>query len=162
MAITTTHDPLGGGRPRLIFSLGHDTQTSVAQREFDLLPGITHIGSHADAHLRLSGIDEHHAEIRRDEEDEYVYHHTGFFTRSRVDGRSGSPVILRTGSRIQLGGWTLSYFRDEFADHGRPYGGRLGGSEEGSLQRGQLTPRPRGTSVGGGSQGDELDGGEYF
>jgi hypothetical protein len=34
---------------------------------------------------------------------------------------------LRTGARFTIGEWTLVYARDECADHGRPYGGRLGG-----------------------------------
>ncbi|MBA2561020.1 MAG: hypothetical protein H0V07_14260 [Propionibacteriales bacterium] len=35
--------------------------------------------------------------------------------------------ILRTGCGVDLGRWHLSYFREEYADHGRPYGGRIGG-----------------------------------
>lgn len=31
--------------------------------------------------------------------------------------------VLRTGARIQMGKWCLAYFREEFADHGRPFGG---------------------------------------
>ena len=34
---------------------------------------------------------------------------------------------LRTGSRFTVGPWELVFAREEFADHGRPFGGRLGG-----------------------------------
>jgi len=49
----TTHDPRGGGRPRLIFALGDTAPQHASQREFDLLPGLTVIGSAPDADLRL-------------------------------------------------------------------------------------------------------------
>ena len=48
-------------------------------------------------------------------------------------------TILRTGARIDVGGHSLSFFREEYADHGRPYGGRSGG--EIGYQRRQ-PPRP--------------------
>ena len=47
----------------------------------------------------------------------------------------GSGRILRTGALIALGEWRLAFFREEFADHGRPYGGRVGG--EFAVQRPQ-------------------------
>ena len=37
----TTHDPRGGGRPRLIFALGDTAPERASQREFDLVPGVT-------------------------------------------------------------------------------------------------------------------------
>jgi hypothetical protein len=48
----------------------------------------------------------------------------------------------------------------EFADHGRPYGGRQGG--EFAVQRVQGEPRARGTSASGGSDRNGTDPGEYF
>jgi hypothetical protein len=48
-------------------------------------------------------------------------------------------TILRTGARIDVGGHSLSFFREEHADHGRPYGGRSGG-EIGHQRR--QPPRP--------------------
>ena len=30
-------------------------------------------------------------------------------------------------TRVEVGAWTMTFFREEFADHGRPYGGRVGG-----------------------------------
>jgi hypothetical protein len=160
MEHTTTHDPRGGGHPRLIFSLGDSAQGDAVQREFELLPGVTVIGSGADADLRLDGLDEHHAEVRRDEFDEYIYVALGTSAGSRVDGAPVGSRALHTGDRIELGNWTLSYYREEFADHGRPYGGRSGG--ELSTQRGQDEPRARGTSPGGGSDRTGTDPGEYF
>jgi pSer/pThr/pTyr-binding forkhead associated (FHA) protein len=157
---TTTHDPRGGGHPRLIFALGGDAQANAEQREFELLPGVTIIGSGADADLRLAGLDEHHAEVRRDAADEYIYVDLGTSAGSRVDGQPAGEQTLRTGDRIELGHWTLSFFREEFADHGRPYGGRQGG--EGAIQRTQEEPRARGTSADGGSNRKGADPGEYF
>jgi hypothetical protein len=80
----TTHDP-PGGRPRPIFALGDTAPQQASQREFDLLPGVTVIGSGPDADLRLEGLDARHAEIRRDERDEYVYADLG------SEARPGRP-----------------------------------------------------------------------
>jgi hypothetical protein len=90
----------------------------------------------ADADLRLAGLGEHHAEVRRDEFDEYIYVDLGTSAGSRVDGTTVGSRALHTGDRIELGTWTLS--REEFADHGGPYGGRQGG--EFSLQRTNRAP----------------------
>ena len=134
MKHTTTHDPRGGGHARLILALGGGAQADTVQREFELLPGVTVIGSGAAADLRLTGLGEHHAEVRRDEFDEYIYVDLGTSAGSRVDGKP--------------------------ADHGRPYGGRQGG--EFSVQRTQDEPRARGTSASGGSDRKGTDPGEYF
>jgi hypothetical protein len=75
--VTTTHDPRGGGRPRLIVALGGTAPQHASQREFDLVPGVTVIGSGPQADVRLEGLETHHAEIRRDERDEYVYINLG-------------------------------------------------------------------------------------
>ena len=85
----TTHDPRDGGRPRLIFALGDTAPQHASQREFDLLPGVTVIGSAPDADLRLEGLDAHQAEIRRDERDEYLYVDLGSQAPGRVDGQPG-------------------------------------------------------------------------
>ncbi len=52
-----------------------------------------------------------------------------------------SPQVLRTGARVDVGAHSLAFFREEYADHGRPYGGREGG--EIGHQRSQ-PPRPSG------------------
>lgn len=159
----TTHDVHGGGRPRLIFSLGGQAPGDARQREFDLIPGVTVIGSGDEADLRLPGLAPRHAEIRCDPEDEYVFVDLGSPQGSRVDGSpmSGTDGLpLHTGDRIELGDWTLSYYREEFADHGRPFGGRGGGELE--WHPVQQPPRPRGTSPEGGKEPEGDDPGEYY
>jgi len=135
---TTTHYLAGSGRPRLIFAVQSGTWDGKAPREFDLLPDTTVIGSSGSADLLLPGLDAVHARIVHDDHDEYVLYVTG----SEPD--AGQPVlvdrpspgrILRTGALITLGKWRLAFFREEFADHGRPFGGRAGG--EYAVQRPQ-------------------------
>ncbi len=128
--VTTTHYLPGSGRPRLIFV----------------------IGSSPDADLQLPGLAPFHAEVRHEDDDEYVLYDIeptgGGHAREDgpVGGRPPRGRILRTGARIDLGDWKLAYFREEFADHGRPYGGRLGG--ELSRQRKQ-PPRGGPSPLGG-------------
>lgn len=126
--ITTTHYTPGAGHPRLIFVVGSENWNGQMPREFDLLPGVTTIGSSPTADLQLDGLEPMHAEIRHDANDEYVLHPLG-----EVGGGS-QPIpgerdgqMLRTGARIEMGQWRMGFFREEYADHGRPYGGRLGG-----------------------------------
>jgi hypothetical protein len=142
----TTHDPQGGGGPRLIFALGGEAiasaDGSVTQTEYALAPGRTSIGSAADADLRLPDLAPEHASIVRDEFDEYVLEPESPELPSRVNGQPVSRHSLRTGDRVELGPWTLTYFRDEYADHGRPFGGRQGG--EGAVQQEQ-PPRSEST-----------------
>jgi hypothetical protein len=123
--VTTTHSDFGAGRPRLIFVVGSTNWNGQKPREFTLLPGITTIGSAPSADLQLEGLEPFHAEIRHDDTDEYVLH-----SLAKVEGGSGDNAnvrVLRTGSRIEMGQWRIGYFREEYADHGRPHGGRLGG-----------------------------------
>lgn len=98
------------------------------QREFSLREGsTTRIGSGARADLRLDGLADQHAEIRCEDSDEYVLGDLDAPEGGRVDGRPVERAALHTGDRTELGRWTMSYFRDEHADHGRPFGGRSGG-----------------------------------
>jgi hypothetical protein len=142
--VTTTHYTPGSGRPRLIFVVGSENWNGQMPREFDLLPGTTTIGSSADADLNLPGLKPMHAEIRHDDNDEYRLFAIGDVagsSRPNDDGPSGGTgQILRTGSRLEMGPWRMGYFREEFADHGRPFGGRVGG--ELAFQKPQ-PPRPR-------------------
>ncbi len=131
MAVTTTYDPEGGGRPRLVFALGGSAPEGREPREFDLQPGTTVIGSGLDADLQLDGLEDHHAEVRLKEGDEYVWVDLGSDAGSRVDGQPMGEHGLHTGDRIDVGSYTLTYTRDEFADHGRPDGGREGGEFSG-------------------------------
>lgn len=127
--VTTTHYLPGSGRPRLIFAVGSGDWNGSRPREFDLLPARTVIGSGPDADLRLEGLESHHAEIRHNEDDEYVLYSFAATGGGwpNLPHSSDNARILRTGSRIELGPWRLAYYREEFADHGRPFGGRLGG-----------------------------------
>lgn len=145
--ITTTHHTRGSGRPRLIFVQDSDRWTGQIPREVNLRREIFTIGGDAGADLQLAGLDPLHAEIRHDENDEYILVPHGE-VRGSVN-RTG-PSVLRTGARIQVGQWRLAYFREEFADHGRPFGGRSGG--ELAYQRPQFDPRT-GTTERDGSQG---------
>lgn len=164
--VTTTHDPAGGGRPRLIFSntssarFGHSAGAADGPVEFDLLPGVTTVGSSPDPDLSLAGLDDRHAEIRRDAADEYICVHRGRTGRTTVNGAAVGEKSLHTGDRLEFGDWVMSFFREEFADHGRPYGGRQGG--ELSHQKSQQAPRSRGSSPAGGSDRDRTDPGEYY
>ena len=136
--VQSTHAQPGAGRPRLVFEVDAENWDGEPAREFDLLMTTTSIGSGADADLRLDGLDPMHAEIRHDERDEYVLH---VFGEAELSSELQSPEegapeedgrILRTGSKVQLGEWAMSYYREEFSDHGRPFGGREGG--EGATQ----------------------------
>jgi hypothetical protein len=134
--ITTTHYLPGSGRPRLIFVQNSESWNGQVPREFELVGERITIGSGSDAMLQLVGLDNLHAEVVHTEDDEYVLVPHGVITGS-VNGREES--ILRTGARVQLGEWALAFFREEYADHGRPFGGRNGG--ELSYQRPQRNPR---------------------
>ena len=125
--VTTTHYTPGSGRPRLIFVVGSENWNGQRPREFDLLPTVTRIGSGESADLRLAGLLDTHAEIVHDTNDEYVYYPSGRAGATTSSGRKTDGQILRTGARIELGPWRMAFFREEYADHGRPYGGRAGG-----------------------------------
>ncbi len=142
---TTTHYLPGSGRPRLIFAVQSGTWDGRAPREFNLLPDVTVIGSTGAADLMLPGLNPEHARIVHDERDEYVLYITGSETNAAAPvliDRPSDGRILRTGALITLGEWRLAFFREEFADHGRPYGGRVGG--EFAVQR----PQPERRLIG--------------
>ncbi|MHA7275931.1 FHA domain-containing protein [Arthrobacter sp. HLT1-21] len=145
--VTTTHHTPGSGRARLIFVQDSATWSGQVPREFNLGPVSTTIGSGPDVDLMLPGLDAIHAEVMHNDADEYV-----LIPRGPVSGSVNptGPSVLRTGARIQLGQWCLAYFREEYADHGRPFGGRSGG--ELAYQRPQFDPRT-GRTEGDGSEG---------
>ncbi|HEY5845238.1 MAG TPA: FHA domain-containing protein [Microlunatus sp.] len=145
--VTTTHDPYGGGSPRLFFPPGLNARTGPVTQVFYLRTGATTtIGSDPANNLVLDRVDPQQAEIRRTGQDEYVVVSTGT-NPCRVNGEPIREALLRTGTRIEIGEWTMVYFRAEYADHGRPYGGRVGG--EAGYQR----PQPVPTYVRGGGLG---------
>ena len=137
--VTTTNDPLQGGNPRLILAPGQAVGASVGRDRRSTtywLTPVTTLGSDPGCDIGLPGLEGVHATITHDENDEYVLTSEGPLVR--VHGEPTRRRVLRTGSRLQLGDWVLTYYREEYADHGRPYSGRVGG--ELGRQRRQ-TPR---------------------
>lgn len=123
--VSTTHDPTGGGLPRLYFPPADVAGSRL--KVFHLRPEVR-IGDRDDADLRLAGVAAEQARIYRNEVDEYVIEPLPGGLPVRVHGaRIAGPALLRTGARIEIGPWQMVYFRAEYADHGRPYGGRQGG-----------------------------------
>jgi len=123
----------------LVFSVGRAPVVGVTRRVFYLSKGTSSIGSDPGCDLTLPGLAPRHADIvRRAEDDEYLLMPTADDGSTRVNGEPADGQVLRTGSRIQLGEWTMSYSREEYADHGRPYGGRAGGE----FSRQVPQPRP--------------------
>jgi len=123
---TTTHAQPGGGRPRLVLlpgpHPGRDDQPSTFALGEETL-----IGSGEDCDVRLPGLAERHAQVWRDERDEYVLVRLTEAGDTTVNGAPVDTAVLRTATRIEMGEWTLSFYREEYADHGRPHGGRQGG-----------------------------------
>lgn len=121
---TTTHAEWGAGDPRLLISR-HD-----ARFEHHLTEDLVRIGSATGNELLLTDVDPVHATITHDGQDEYVLtlHGNGEMNANPETSNLGRTAeILRTGARFTVGPWTLVFSREEFADHGRPYGGREGG-----------------------------------
>ncbi|MGJ9412368.1 FHA domain-containing protein [Aeromicrobium sp. CF4.19] len=136
---TTTHDPYGGGHPRLYLADSRVASTGREVGVMHLAPGTTRIGSGEEAEVRLDGMDAVQAVVERTEDDEYVLKAVGRSVHTFMNGRELPTQTLRTGCRIEIGPWRLTYVRDEYADHGRPFSGRVGG--ELGRQRAQNTPR---------------------
>ncbi|WP_148613483.1 FHA domain-containing protein [Nocardioides rubriscoriae] len=120
---TTTHG--GGGAPRLVLEKEH--LWAGERMPIYWLDDETTIGSGPTCDVRLPGLAHLHAVVRHDpDDDEYVVEPRD--GGARVHGAAvGGRVVLRTGARLEVGDHVLAYFREEFADHGRPHGGRLGG-----------------------------------
>lgn len=121
----TTHAEWGAGSPRLLVSReGEDRFV------FDLVEDEVTIGSSPGSSVVLAGTDAVHASIVHDDRDEYVLtlHGAGEMNASTEPDEDGvRREVLRTGARFRIGDWTLVFVRAEFADHGRPFGGREGG-----------------------------------
>jgi len=157
--VTTTHDPRGGGMPRLIFASSPWPQAGEVRRVEYLTKSRTTFGSASDCDVVIEGLEPLHAVIERTDEDEYVLTHLAASGQSTIAGIPAKRSLLRTSSRVSLGATNLTYFREEYADHGRPYGGRLGG--EIGYQRPQATPRPRARDAVGKPRTNR-DPGRYF
>ncbi|MDQ4213818.1 FHA domain-containing protein [Microbacterium capsulatum] len=137
-AASTTHSEWGSGRPRLLITAD---DTHVLQ---EITADVTRIGSSEECDIRLPGISPVHAIIRHDGHDDYDLEmlgpgETSANIRKSAAEEGRTVEVLHTGARFTAGGWRFVFVRDEFADHGRPYGGRLGG--EGAHQQMQ-PPRP--------------------
>ena len=127
--VTTTHDPSGGGNPRLIMAPRPDPRPGDRPAGFRLRDdGHHHRQRRRLRHPCCPGLEPLHAEVRHDDHDEFVLVRRGRPRRRPGQRRRRSTrALLRTASRLQLGEWTMSFYREEYADHGRPYGGRVGG-----------------------------------
>lgn len=123
--VTTTHDPARGGSPRLVLVAQDSYVPGERQPVFWLTDEVTTLGSGLQCDIALPGLARLHARIVHDQQDEYVVR--AFDPDTRVDGARIQEQLLRTGSRLTVGRWTLAYSRDEHADQGRPHGGRVGG-----------------------------------
>ncbi|MFK4789147.1 FHA domain-containing protein [Microbacterium sp. ZW T5_56] len=130
-APTTTHSTWGAGNPHLLVT------DEIERFSFPLDEDEVRIGAATGCQLVLPGIDALHATITHDDRDEYVLvlHGQGEMNANPEAAASdvaGSPAgerseVLRTGARFTAGAWRFVFMRDEFADHGRPFGGRIGG-----------------------------------
>ena len=137
--VSTTHDPDGGGNPRLVVAPRVDGPSGGTRQVFALRRDVTTIGSDPDSDIVLPGLAARHAEVWHDERDEFVLVRLAERELTHVNGAPVDTAVLRTASRVRLGEVTMSFYREEYADHGRPYGGRIGG--ELGHQRPQ-PPRP--------------------
>jgi hypothetical protein len=138
--VTTTHDPAHGGNPRLVMAAPKHPHPEDRPPVFPLHREVTTIGSALGADIVLPGLAPRHAEVHHDELNEFVVVRVSA-APVRVNGSPVDRALLRNATRVELGDWTLSYSREEHADHGRPYGGRLGG--ELGHQRSQPPRAPR-------------------
>ena len=125
--VTTTHAPRGAGHPRLIMAPATHPWPGDRREVFRLRGDVTTIGSDAGCDIRLAGLDPIEAEVRHDAADEFVVVRLGRRGSTRVHGAPVDTALLRDASRLNVGDWAMSFHREEYADHGRPYGGRLGG-----------------------------------
>lgn len=129
---TTTHAQWGAGDPHLRITRGDDRFV------FHITTDAVRIGAADGNELQLTETDPVHATIVHDDRDEYVLtmHGKGEMNASP---QVAEPVAgersetLRTGARFTAGPWTLVFGREEFADHGRPFGGRQGGEFDDQL-----------------------------
>jgi hypothetical protein len=139
---TTTHAEWGAGAPRLLVSREGDDRSV-----FPLTEDEATIGSAEGNSLVLPGTDSVHATIVHDDRDEYVLtlHGTGEMNANpEPDHDDTRSEVLRTGARFTLGDWTLVFSREEYADHGRPFGGREGGELSDQLPQPERPDYPAG------------------
>lgn len=125
--VAGTHDPARAGSPRLVLVpdlAGPETRRTIYSLAGDCGDSFL-IGSAEDCHIRLPGLAPHHCVVVHDDDDEFVAE--ALDGEVRVHGARVQQGLLRTGTRLELGEHCLAFAREEYADHGRPYGGRIGG-----------------------------------
>ncbi len=123
--VTTTHATYGSGDPRLILAPRENPWPGDAQPVFRLRRDVVTIGSAEDSGVCLPGLSPGHAEVHHDADDEFWI--VDLCGDTRVNGERVGRQLLRTASRVEVGEWTMTFYREEYADHGRPHGGRVGG-----------------------------------
>ncbi|MCY7396951.1 MAG: FHA domain-containing protein [Nocardioides sp.] len=121
--ITTTHDPARGGGPRLVL-VRSAVWPGERQPVFWLVDQVV-IGSDPGCDVVLPRLAPRHAVVTHDADDEFVV--AAVQGVVRVHGAPVDRSVLRTGARLELGEHQLVFTREEYADHGRPHGGRIGG-----------------------------------
>ncbi|HEX2893857.1 MAG TPA: hypothetical protein VHO29_07625 [Marmoricola sp.] len=125
--VTTTHDPRRGGHPRLVLAVNQQQRPEDGRVVFPLRSDRTTFGSDRSCDVQLAALAPLQATVVHDDEDELVLVDESGAGSTRVNGLPVWRKILRTGDRVELGEWTFAYWRAEYADHGRPFGGRIGG-----------------------------------
>ncbi len=136
--VTSTNDAHRGGLPRLV-AVPRDGIWTPDSRVYWLQGSRTTLGSGGSCDVVLPALDEIHAEVVHDQDDEFVLVAR---SKSSVNGLPVHRARLRTGSRVELGPYLLAFVREEYADHGRPFGGRVGG------ELGRQRPQPVSSSEG--------------
>ncbi|TDE92763.1 hypothetical protein EXU48_14715 [Occultella glacieicola] len=133
----TTHAAPGSGHPELMVSRAGAAMPGEVPLRFPLDKDEVTVGSGPDQDIRLDGLEPHHLTVYHDERDEYRVRPYG-----QVEGGSVTEPahrVLRTGARVAIGPWEVTFQRAEYADHGRPFGGREGGELSDNLTQ---PPRP--------------------
>lgn len=122
---TTTHAEWGAGAPRLLL------HSDGLRGEYALTHVSTRIGSAPESEIYLADLPETLAIVRHNDRDEFVLtlHASGQTTANPDPDGTGHQhdIVLRTGAQFRSGSYTFVFQREEFADHGRPFGGRQGG-----------------------------------
>lgn len=141
--VTATHDPRRGGNPRLVLTSGNPRLPADGRIVFPLRGDVTTIGSDTACDICLDGLEPVHAVVIHDDQDQLVLVDRTTDGGTRLGGETVPPSgrALHTGARVGVGVWTLAYRRAEYADHGRPYGGRIGG------ELGHQRPQPVGAGA---------------
>lgn len=136
---TTTHDPLRGGAPRLVEVPTDGVWVSEVPVHWLNRESVTTVGSSVHSHVQLRGLKPHHAEVEHTADDDFIIHAREGTVR--VHGELVDSAALSNSARIQVGETVLAFSREEYADHGRPHGGRVGG------EAGQQRSQPPRTSL---------------